>query len=119
MTKCPAERQSTRAGSTWPSRDMDVAQACPHPWIRSHDAEAPSETGAAGAPRGRSGTCRSGANSVSNVIASCSIGLFAAIATAQRVMGTTEMCAELGFHEEDMGSDIRRVVLDLENIGSQ
>ena len=26
-----------------------------------------------------------------------------------------KMCAELGFHAEDMGSDIRRVVLDLEN----
>jgi hypothetical protein len=25
------------------------------------------------------------------------------------------MCAELGFHAEDIGSDIRRVVLDLEN----
>jgi RimJ/RimL family protein N-acetyltransferase len=30
-----------------------------------------------------------------------------------------QMCAELGFHAEDMGSDIRRVVLDLENIGGQ
>lgn len=30
-----------------------------------------------------------------------------------------QMCAELGFHEEDMGSEIRRVVLDLENIGGQ
>jgi RimJ/RimL family protein N-acetyltransferase len=30
-----------------------------------------------------------------------------------------QMCAELGFREEDMGSDIRRVVLDLENIGGQ
>ncbi len=30
-----------------------------------------------------------------------------------------QMCAELGFQEEDMGSDIRRVVLDLENIGRQ
>ena len=28
-----------------------------------------------------------------------------------------QMCAELGFHEQDMGSNIRRVVLDLENIG--
>ena len=28
-----------------------------------------------------------------------------------------QMCAELGFHAVDMGSDIRRVVLDLENIG--
>src|SRR5262245_9536134 len=26
-----------------------------------------------------------------------------------------QMCAELGFHAYDMGSDIRRVVLDLEN----
>ena len=26
-----------------------------------------------------------------------------------------QMCAELGFHEEDMGPDIRRVVLDLED----
>jgi hypothetical protein len=24
-----------------------------------------------------------------------------------------QMCAELGFHAQDMGSDIRRVVLDL------
>ena len=30
-----------------------------------------------------------------------------------------QMCAELGFHEEDMGSDFRRVVLDLENIRGQ
>ncbi len=30
-----------------------------------------------------------------------------------------QMCAELGFHAVDMGSDIRRVVLDLENIGRQ
>jgi acetyltransferase len=31
-----------------------------------------------------------------------------------------QMCAELGFHdEEDMGSGIRRIVLDLENIGSR
>ena len=29
-----------------------------------------------------------------------------------------QMCAELGFHAEDIGSDIKRVVLDLENIGS-
>jgi hypothetical protein len=29
-----------------------------------------------------------------------------------------QMCAEFGFHAEDMGSDLRRVVLDLENIGS-
>ncbi len=28
-----------------------------------------------------------------------------------------QMCAELGFHTQDMGSDIRRVVLDLENTG--
>jgi len=28
-----------------------------------------------------------------------------------------QMCAELGFHAEDIGSDIRRVVLDLEKIG--
>ncbi len=28
-----------------------------------------------------------------------------------------QMCAELGFHAEDIGSNIRRVVLDLENIG--
>ena len=28
-----------------------------------------------------------------------------------------QMCAELGFHATDMGSTIRRVVLDLENIG--
>src|SRR5262249_44799949 len=28
-----------------------------------------------------------------------------------------QMCAELGFHMQDMGSDIRRVVLDLENTG--
>jgi RimJ/RimL family protein N-acetyltransferase len=27
-----------------------------------------------------------------------------------------QMCAELGFHAQDMGSDIRRVVLDFENI---
>src|SRR5262249_32276994 len=26
-----------------------------------------------------------------------------------------QMCAELGFYEQDMGPDIRRVVLDLEN----
>ncbi len=30
-----------------------------------------------------------------------------------------QMCAELGFHAEDVGSDIRRVVLDLENVGAQ
>jgi RimJ/RimL family protein N-acetyltransferase len=30
-----------------------------------------------------------------------------------------QMSAELGFYEEDMGSDIRRVVLDLENSGGQ
>jgi acetyltransferase len=29
------------------------------------------------------------------------------------------MCAELGFHGVDMGSDIRRVVLDLEKIGGR
>jgi acetyltransferase len=29
-----------------------------------------------------------------------------------------QMCAELGFHAEDIGSDIRRVVLDLEKIGA-
>jgi acetyltransferase len=28
-----------------------------------------------------------------------------------------QMCAELGFHTEDMGSEIRRVVLNLDNIG--
>src|SRR5262245_18371249 len=28
-----------------------------------------------------------------------------------------QMCAELGFHAEDIGSDLRRVVLDLEKIG--
>ena len=28
-----------------------------------------------------------------------------------------QMCAELGFHAEDMGSGMRRVVLELENIG--
>ena len=28
-----------------------------------------------------------------------------------------QMCAELGFHAEDIGSDIRRVALDLEKIG--
>jgi acetyltransferase len=26
-----------------------------------------------------------------------------------------QMCAELGFNEEDLGSGLRRVVLDLEN----
>jgi len=30
-----------------------------------------------------------------------------------------QMCAELGFHAQDMGSDIRRVVLDLDNMGGQ
>ncbi len=30
-----------------------------------------------------------------------------------------QMCAELGFHAEDIGSGIRRVVLDLENIEAQ
>ena len=30
-----------------------------------------------------------------------------------------QMCAELGFHAEDIGSNIRRVVLDLENIGAR
>ncbi len=30
-----------------------------------------------------------------------------------------QMCAELGFHAQDMGSEIRRVVLDLKNIGGQ
>jgi acetyltransferase len=30
-----------------------------------------------------------------------------------------QMCAELGFREQDMGSEIRRVVLDLENIPGQ
>jgi acetyltransferase len=30
-----------------------------------------------------------------------------------------QMCVELGFHEVDMGSDIRRVVLDFENIGGR
>ncbi len=30
-----------------------------------------------------------------------------------------QMCAELGFHAQDMGSHIRRVVLDLENIGAR
>jgi acetyltransferase len=30
-----------------------------------------------------------------------------------------QMCAELGFREEDMGPDIRRVVLDLENRGGR
>jgi len=28
-----------------------------------------------------------------------------------------QMCAELGFHTQDMGSDMRRVVRDLENTG--
>ena len=30
-----------------------------------------------------------------------------------------QMCAELGFHAQDIGSDIRRVVLDLKNSGGQ
>ncbi len=30
-----------------------------------------------------------------------------------------QMCAELGFHEGNIGSNIKRVVLDLENIGAQ
>ena len=30
-----------------------------------------------------------------------------------------QMCAELGFHAQDMGSHMRRVVLDLENIGGR
>jgi len=30
-----------------------------------------------------------------------------------------QMCAELGFHAEDIGSDIRRVVLDLKNNAGQ
>jgi acetyltransferase len=30
-----------------------------------------------------------------------------------------QMCTELGFREEDMGLEIRRVVLDLENTGGQ
>jgi RimJ/RimL family protein N-acetyltransferase len=30
-----------------------------------------------------------------------------------------QMCAELGFYAEDMGSDMRRAVLDLENAGRQ
>ena len=30
-----------------------------------------------------------------------------------------QMCAELGFHAQDIGSDIKRVVLDLENAGGQ
>jgi len=34
-------------------------------------------------------------------------------------MTMLQMCAELGFHGEDMGPDIRRVVLDLENSGGQ
>jgi hypothetical protein len=28
-----------------------------------------------------------------------------------------QMCAELGFRNEDLGSGMRRVVLDLKNIG--
>ena len=34
-------------------------------------------------------------------------------------MTMLQMCAELGFFEEDMGSDFRRVVLDLENAGGR
>jgi len=30
-----------------------------------------------------------------------------------------QMCAELGFHAEDMGSDMRRVVLDLQDTGGR
>jgi acetyltransferase len=30
-----------------------------------------------------------------------------------------QMCAELGFRDEDIGSGIKRVILDLENIGSR
>jgi acetyltransferase len=30
-----------------------------------------------------------------------------------------QMCAELGFHAEDMGSELRRVVLNLENSGGR
>jgi len=30
-----------------------------------------------------------------------------------------QMCAELGFHAQEMGSDIARVVLDLKNINSE
>jgi acetyltransferase len=30
-----------------------------------------------------------------------------------------QMCAELGFRSEDMGSDLRRVVLDLENTAGE
>ena len=31
-----------------------------------------------------------------------------------------QMCAELGFHVvEDVGSDMKRVALDLENVGGQ
>jgi len=30
-----------------------------------------------------------------------------------------QLCAELGFHAEDIGSNIRRVVLDLENISEE
>ena len=32
-------------------------------------------------------------------------------------MAMLQMCAELGFREEDLGSGMRRVVLDLENFG--
>jgi hypothetical protein len=30
-----------------------------------------------------------------------------------------QMCAELGFHAQDMGSDMRRVVLDLAKIAGR
>jgi acetyltransferase len=30
-----------------------------------------------------------------------------------------QMCAELGFHAVDMGSEMTRVVLDLQNIGGR
>ena len=30
-----------------------------------------------------------------------------------------QMCTELGFYAQDMGPDIRRVVLDLENVGGR
>jgi acetyltransferase len=30
-----------------------------------------------------------------------------------------QMCAELGFHTQDMGPDMKRVVLDLESIDGQ
>jgi acetyltransferase len=32
-------------------------------------------------------------------------------------MAMLQMCAELGFREEDLGSGMKRVVLDLENFG--